>query len=328
MLTILSLLLAATLAWQGVRYAQRERRGNAGAVQETPTPAPPLPAQDAWQRDVAVALDEAVRHATEGDVTDTEISVDRATSFLTFARLHSKPVPLDFYDTVLAKLDQILLAYHENTRLIEHVTLARIELAQLRSSLESVPSGAHAAGANASGANASAANSPGAASHGANSSSANSSSAPSSSANSAGASPSGANSAGAKSDEPAAGHILAGAPRALVIGSKLDPASLGGNYLDATSMPPTAEILEPPSSRLFVDDVRVENLAIAGGTQTLDGMHWKNVIFIGTRLRYEGGEVDLQNVRFVHCMFGFTTDGRGARIASAIAAGKTTLVIE
>ena len=93
-------------------------------------------------------------------------------------------------------------------------------------------------------------------------------------------------------------------------------------------MPPTAEILEPPSSRLFVDDVRVENLAIAGGTQTLDGMHWKNVIFIGTRLRYEGGEVDLQNVRFVHCMFGFTTDGRGARIASAIAAGKTTLVIE
>jgi uncharacterized protein YjbI with pentapeptide repeats len=217
-------------------------------------------------------------------------------------------VPLDFYDTVLAKLDQILLAYHENTRLIEHVTLARIELAQLRSSLESVPSGAHAAGANASGANASAANSPGAAPHGANSSSANSS--------------------GAKSDEPAAGHILAGAPRALVIGSKLDPASLGGNYLDATSMPPTAEILEPPSSRLFVDDVRVENLAIAGGTQTLDGMHWKNVIFIGTRLRYEGGEVDLQNVRFVHCMFGFATDGRGARIASAIAAGKTTLVIE
>ena len=308
MLTILSLLLAATLAWQGVRYAQRERRGNAGAVQETPTPAPPLPAQDAWQRDVAVALDEAVRHATEGDVTDTEISVDRATSFLTFARLHSKPVPIDFYDTVLAKLDQILLAYHENTRLIEHVTLARIELAQLRSSLESVPSGAHAAGANASGANASAANSPGAAPHGANSS--------------------GANSSGAKSDEPAAGHILAGAPRALVIGSKLDPASLGGNYLDATSMPPTAEILEPPSSRLFVDDVRVENLAIAGGTQTLDGMHWKNVIFIGTRLRYEGGEVDLQNVRFVHCMFGFTTDGRGARIASAIAAGKTTLVIE
>ena len=93
-------------------------------------------------------------------------------------------------------------------------------------------------------------------------------------------------------------------------------------------MPASAEILEPPASRLFVDNVRVENLTIAGATQTLDGMHWKNVTFMGTRLRYEGGEVDLENVHFVRCKFGFTTDERGVRLANTIALGQTSLVIE
>jgi hypothetical protein len=93
-------------------------------------------------------------------------------------------------------------------------------------------------------------------------------------------------------------------------------------------MPSSAEILEPPSSRLFVDNVRVENLTLGGAAQTLDGMHWKNVTFIGTRLRYEGGEVDLQNVHFIRCTFGLTTDERGTRIATAVALGRPSLVIE
>jgi hypothetical protein len=118
------------------------------------------------------------------------------------------------------------------------------------------------------------------------------------------------------------------APRGIARDTRLDPESLGGNILDATLMPTSAEILEPPSSRLFVDNVRVENLTLSGAAQTLDGMHWKNVTFIGTRLRYEGGEVDLQNVHFVRCTFGFTTDERGVRIATAVALGRPSLVIE
>jgi len=123
-------------------------------------------------------------------------------------------------------------------------------------------------------------------------------------------------------------HVGIGAPRTIARDSLLDPKSLGGKILDATLMPASAEILEPPASRLFVDNVRVENLTIAGATQTLDGMHWKNVTFMGTRLRYEGGEVDLENVHFVRCKFGFTTDERGVRLANTIALGQTSLVIE
>ncbi|MFZ1031982.1 MAG: hypothetical protein WAN72_08315, partial [Candidatus Acidiferrales bacterium] len=118
------------------------------------------------------------------------------------------------------------------------------------------------------------------------------------------------------------------APRAVAAQSVLDATTAKGNCIDATLMPETLEIILPPATRLFVDDVRVEGLTFEGASQTLDGIHWKNVTFIGTRLRYEGGQVSLSNVRFVRCTFGFSTDERGARLASAIALGQTSFVIE
>jgi hypothetical protein len=93
-------------------------------------------------------------------------------------------------------------------------------------------------------------------------------------------------------------------------------------------MPDTAEILLPPASRLFTDNVRIKNLTITGAAQTLDGLHWENVTFIGSRLRYQGGELDLRNVRFVRCRFGLASDERGARLATALALGQSSLVIE
>jgi hypothetical protein len=302
-LIILSLILTGTLAWQGVLYALHTRHKAAESVPNTPAAA--VSSSTSWQRDVGVSLDEAVRHATEGDVTQTEMAIDRATSMLGVARKNRSAAPPDFYETMLGKLDQILVAYHENTRLTEHVTLARIELAQSRSAIERAPAGAPSASVPvdpllprmpATGKKTVTAAPP--------------------------------NSGDAGESKPAPGQIMMGAPRTLAAGTKIDPASLGGDFLDATNMPSTAEILEPPASRLFVDDVRVEGLTIAGATQTIDGIHWKNVTFIGTRLRYEGGEVDLNNVRFVGCILGFTTDERAARIANAIALGQTTIVIE
>lgn len=123
-------------------------------------------------------------------------------------------------------------------------------------------------------------------------------------------------------------RVAINSPREIGRDATLDPGSLGESTLDASLMPSSSEILEPPSTRLFADNVRVEDLTIRGAAQTIDGMHWKNVTFIGTRLRYEGGEVDLQNVRFVRCTFGFTTDERGARLATAIARGQSSIVIE
>jgi hypothetical protein len=323
----------ATLAWRGVQYALQSRQRNAGASANANSSGRAVGnsaagAASAWQRDVFVSLDEAVRHASEADVTETEVAVDRAASIVTIARLRSQPAPLDFFDDALAKLDQILAAYHTNSRLIEHVTLARIELAQLRSSLEPVPPGtpsplntdelllATATGRAAPSTNA--------ASSGASSGAPASGGAqqPKSAASKSAAS----NSASVNNSAPA--WVFVGAPRTLVTGALLDPAALGGDRLDATNMPTRAEILEPPSSRLFTDNVHVENLTIAGAAQTLDGIHWKNVTFIGTRLRYEGGELDLHNVRFIRCMFGFDADERGGRLATAIARGQTTIVIE
>jgi hypothetical protein len=331
---LVSLILIATLAWRGVQYAQQSRQRNAGVAANANSSNraagnSAAGTTTAWQRDVFVSLDEAVRHASETDVTETEVAVDRAASIVTIARLRSQPAPLDFFDDALAKLDQILAAYHTNSRLIEHVTLARIELAQLRSSLDPVPPGTPSSLntdelllATATGRAAPSSN---VASSGASSGAPASGGAQqpkSAASNSASAN----NSASAHSSAP--DWVFVGAPRILVTGALLDPAALGGDRLNATNMPTRAEILEPPWSRLFADNVHVENLTIAGAAQTLDGIHWKNVTFIGTRLRYEGGELDLHNVRFIRCMFGFNADERGGRLATAIARGQTTVVIE
>lgn len=109
--------------------------------------------------------------------------------------------------------------------------------------------------------------------------------------------------------------------------STFDPRAPGGNFVDATQMVSSAEILEPPLSRSFADNVGVENLTLAGAAQTLDGIRWRRVTFIGTRLRDQGGEVDLENVHFVHCTFGFADNDREAHLAKAIALGQSPIHI-
>ena len=142
--------LIVVLAFRGVQYALHGRHASARenvAVYEDSTSAghslsnPATGVIPGWQRDVIVALDEAQRHASEGDATETNVAVDRAASIVIVARLRSQPTPPDFFDDALAKLDQILAAYHTNSRLTAHVTDARIELAELRSSIEPVPPG-------------------------------------------------------------------------------------------------------------------------------------------------------------------------------------------
>ena len=127
--------------------------------------------------------------------------------------------------------------------------------------------------------------------------------------------------------DPAARLSMSG-PRQVAAGQTLNPASVGDDYLDATLMADTVEMLMPPISRSFADRVSVENMTLAGAAQTLDGIHWRNVNFIGTHLRYEGGPLDLQNVRFARCRFGFIANERGARLANAIALGQTSIMIE
>jgi hypothetical protein len=262
---ILSLALVGTLIW--VRTSRLLWRTAKYSPPEIA--APGAGAQAPWQRDVASSLDAALNESSAGNITQAEVAIDRAVAFVTAAKYNSNTPAPDFFDVSLARLDRTVAIHPENARLVEHATLMRIELAQLRSSLEPVP---------------------------------------------------------AQPDPRMS--VAVDAPRAILRDALLDPASLGGNNLDATGMPSSAEILEPPSTRLFVDNVRVENVTLSGATQTIDGIHWKNVTFIGTRLRYQGGEVALQNVHCVRCTFGFVVNDRGARLADAFALGKTSIVIE
>ena len=59
----------------------------------------------------------------------------------------------------------------------------------------------------------------------------------------------------------------------------------------------------------------MQNSLIRGGEQLLDGIHWHNVVFAKTRIRYEGGEVELDNVRFIDCTFDLPAVQRAADLA-------------
>jgi hypothetical protein len=270
--------LVVTLAWRGVRWTLQPPRNRSAPIEYAGAPVDANSTEAApWQRDFAYALASARTDATTGNIAAAEISVDRAESFVTVARLQSLPAQPEFIAYALSELDQILNQRPDDTRLLEHVTLARIALAELESSLASgVPSGGQ----------------------------------------------------GGSAEDSRGKHVSINAPREISAGQTLDRKAFGGNYLDATLMPDTAEILLPPYSRAFADNIRVENLTIAGASQTLDGIRWRNVTFMGTRLRYEGGELDLQNVRFVRCRFGFPADAQGAALANAIATGHKTFTVE
>ncbi len=295
---LLATVLPATLGWQGLQRLFHPRQ-TAGAV-TTGTPAKSAPAMAAWQSQVISALEAATAQGSAGNITVAEVEVDRAAAILAATRIQGEPAVSDFFDVGLRSLDRVQRTQPENQRLFEHVTLAKVELAQLRSAqpLEAEGSGDRCAVVGQSQGDADATVVP----------------------------------VGPGATAPHAvtipGHVVVASPRTVVAQSILNPATVKGTYVDATLMAETAEIILPPATRLFVDDVRVEGLTFEGASQTLDGIHWKNVTFINTRLRYEGGEVSLNNVRFVRCTFGISTDERGARLASAIALGQTSLAIE
>jgi hypothetical protein len=62
-----------------------------------------------------------------------------------------------------------------------------------------------------------------------------------------------------------------------------------------------------------------------GATQQLDGIHWDNVVFIGTHIKYLGGDIDLKNVRFVQCRFNVAATEMGKKFLDYVALGQTTL---
>jgi hypothetical protein len=310
-IVLLAAALVGTLAWQGIqsllhpapKYSAINLPSSANYVARNGAVAGSSPVA-AWESDVAGALQTATAQGIAGNVTAAEVEVDRAASIVVSARMQGQKASEEFYSRSLASLDGVLKAQPDNSRLLEHVTLARIELANLRSSDQGAERDATVAKNDQApdlktypGATATPILNVGPGTQ-------------------------------AFHSVTIPGHVVIASPRAVSAQSVLDRASLGGNYLDATLMPETSEVLLPPSSRNLNDNVRVEGLTIEGASQTLDGMRWRNVTFIGMRLRYESGQILLQNVKFIRCRFGFTTDERGAKLANAIALGQTSIEIQ
>src|SRR5580698_8727390 len=294
--------LAATLAWQGAkRLLDPAKMAGSDAPHFFTRPPSDRSGMAAWQTALSDSLEQAVAQGVGGNITAAEMQTDRAAAILMSTRMQAQVAAPDFFEHTVRELDRVLRTHPDNERLIEHVTLARIELAQLRSAQPAVPEGASSPTTKVGSASPAASVSPDII-------------------------------AGPGVQAPHAvnipGHVLFAAPRALSANELLDPAALRGNYIDATLMPDTSEVLLVPATRVMADGVRVGGLTIAGASQTLDGIRWKDVTFVGTRLRYEGGEVSLQNVRFTNCTFGFSSDDRGARLADAIALGQRSLVMQ
>lgn len=328
--------IGGVMAWKGAEFFLHGfASGPAPKVERTGANASLSTQSAPWQQDVLSKLNEAAQQTKSGDSIAAEVQVDEASAEMEDARVRSQIARNDFISRASGELDLILNATTgsdrsrnggdaqsaeqgspEDTRtgrLFEHVTQARIELAIVRSAQEPLPRGIEFAADAEERAESTAAKS-----------------APAGDPASGIASP-----LDMPPDSPVnlrlnlpAGHIAIHSPRTLSANDLLDPAALGSNFLDATLLPDMAEILLPPETRRFSDNVRVENLTIAGGSQTLDGIRWHNVTFIDTRLRYEDGPLDLRGVRFVRCTFGFPSDGRGAQVSKAIALGQTRLTIQ
>ncbi|MGH9740330.1 MAG: hypothetical protein ACRD4X_17345 [Candidatus Acidiferrales bacterium] len=328
--------IGGMMAWKGADFFLHGF-STGPTPQNAPSVANASPSAHAaqWQQDVLRKFDGAAQQAKSGAPIAAEVQVDEAAAEMEDARIQSQIAASDFFSRASDELDGILKAKTgsdtssarddaqsterglpqdaANGRLFEHVTQARIELAIIRSAQQPLPPGIDFASDADARAGNTAAKSP-----------------PTSDPADSIASP-----VDLPADPPLnpklslpAGHVAIESPRTLAANDLLNPTTFGGNFLDATLLPDMAEILLPPETRAFSDDVRVENLTIAGGSQTLDGIHWHNVTFIDARLRYEDGPLDLQSVQFVRCTFGFPSDARGAKIANAIALGQTTLFIQ
>jgi hypothetical protein len=97
----------------------------------------------------------------------------------------------------------------------------------------------------------------------------------------------------------------------------VNKSTLPGSFLVA---PPgaTFEFLETPFIRRLANGPSIQGVGFMNASQTLDGFHWDDVAFVSTLIRYEGGEVELRNARFINCTFQMSDSPRTAKVASYI----------
>ena len=117
------------------------------------------------------------------------------------------------------------------------------------------------------------------------------------------------------------------ASRKLALGSHTHTGAFFLSVVDGYGLPKGADFFVPPS-QVLANDIWVEGLTLVGGAQTLDGIHWRDLMFIRSHIRYQGGELELRNVRFVNCTFEIAKSGRGENVARYITLDSRVLALD
>lgn len=108
--------------------------------------------------------------------------------------------------------------------------------------------------------------------------------------------------------------------------STVDQSTLPGSTLIAAPGT-TFDMLTTPFFRRLNTAPSVTRVGFMNAHQELDGWRWHDVAFVNSIIRYEGGELELNNTRFIHCTFQMSDSPRSAKLANYIALGQTSLKI-
>jgi hypothetical protein len=92
-------------------------------------------------------------------------------------------------------------------------------------------------------------------------------------------------------------------------GAKLKSTHLVAILSDGTSF------VSPATHSINTNQNSVEGFIVIARNQTLDGITWKNVTFVNTHISYDGGDLHLENVRFVNCTFEAPANKQGTQFA-------------
>lgn len=63
-----------------------------------------------------------------------------------------------------------------------------------------------------------------------------------------------------------------------------------------------------------------EFLIVRGASIPIDGMHFRNVIFYGSKILYQGGPIQLENVKWINCEFAVAPNDAGRKLVAHILA--------
>jgi hypothetical protein len=85
--------------------------------------------------------------------------------------------------------------------------------------------------------------------------------------------------------------------------------------VDGSAIPSGTDAVRTSSGTLAQNANSISGVTLNDVTQTLDGVEWKDVTFVNSRIRYHGGDLKMENVHFVHCTFEVPVNPRGAQLA-------------